>query len=81
MAGEDMLKNLDTSVKQVYYRAATLMVLTVIRLAWGENVHSERWLYPEVTGGVGWDGLVTKISHAKCDKTSFYYTHHGCLAW
>lgn len=33
LAEEDMLKNLDTSVKQVYYRAATLMVLVVVRLA------------------------------------------------
>ena len=30
---EEALKNLDTSVKQVYHRAATLMVLMIIRLA------------------------------------------------
>ncbi|KAK1356090.1 GTP binding Elongation factor Tu family protein [Heracleum sosnowskyi] len=33
LAEEDMLRNLDTSVRQVYYRAATLMVLVMIRLA------------------------------------------------
>ncbi|KAL8092845.1 uncharacterized protein LOC141689145 isoform X2 [Apium graveolens] len=32
LAEEDMLRNLDRSVKQVYYRAATLMVLIVIRV-------------------------------------------------
>lgn len=31
LAEEDMLRNLDISVKQVYYRAATLMVLAMIR--------------------------------------------------
>lgn len=33
LAEEDILRNLDTSVRQVYYRAATLMVLVMIRLA------------------------------------------------
>lgn len=33
LSEEDMLRNLDTSVKQAYYRAATLMVLVVLRLA------------------------------------------------
>lgn len=32
LAEEDMLRNLDRSIKQVYYTAATLMVLIVIRV-------------------------------------------------